>query len=235
MRPTAPGSSSVPGTPWHVFTGQVGKEPVLFPANTSERIRGCYHVVCADSEGNAPIKVALTQAGVVGGDRVDPGTSIDLVGDGVWIVGPKDGNLADVSIERRFQPSHRSISPLGEYQAITTYKSDGVGVDLLAGHWHAIVTNILGAISMHVLVMGSGPPAWIGTHMDVRPDPASPTKWSGPPPEQQDLANVGGAAPLLHGQLREIPGNPLLFAFAYQPGVVLYCWKVCRGRAFAGS
>ncbi len=206
----------------HVFLGRVGPEPRELSDSALSGARAWYHVHCLMDGPQAPVAVALTRAGVVAGDRVNPGATLDIQGTSIWLVGPKDGQSALVSVERRFAPTHRSDTLLGELVTLTSWKSSGMGLEITPGKWHNPWTNILG---MGLgLLKATGGRVWFGTHVDTSLPP---------PPTAEALARSAGLFPLdpSDGPLL-LPGNPALYCCAFEPRVFLYLAKLAGGRQF---
>lgn len=207
----------------HVFLGLVGRTPIEVADPELAGARAWYHVHCVMDGPQSPVAVSLTQAGVLAGDRVNPGDYLDLQGSSIWLVGPKDGQSALVSVERRHAPTHRSRSLLGELNTMTSWKATGIGIPLTPGQWSNPWTNILGLGFGLVSVSGRGP-AWIGTHVNASHPP---------PPTPTDLLTTAGLFPIYPGHPPLLlPGNPALFATAYEQGVTLHLLKVAGGRQF---
>ena len=198
----------------HLFTGVAPTAPTQY---TDASMLAYYHVVVSP-DYQQPVQVAATlealQAGL--GDRLDPGSFIDLYGYGVWVAGPVGGGNARIMVERRVGVTTRSVDVLGQQTAITSAKATGPRI-LTPEVWRPIVTGVIGMVEFHV--QAEGGVAWVGTHVDLtQPPNANP--------------DSGGVWPVYPGSTLTVRGNGAFYAYAYSPGVTVNLLKVCRAWGF---
>jgi hypothetical protein len=200
----------------HIYTGKTSPAPVKYGSEP-----GWYHVV-AYRDGVHGIAVAATQETLLagGGDRLDPGSSLDLYGEGVWLAGPKTSGRAVVSIELRERQTYIHVDPLGQYQTISANKAAQTRV-LPRNQWVNIACTVAGMIAYDLRAEGGT--VWVGTHVDQ----------SQPPNTQPDSA---GAWPLFPDDPPyRLSGNPCLFVYTFDLGTRLHFIKHARGREFVTS
>lgn len=196
----------------HIYTGKALSVPARYGNGP-----GWYHLV-VDHNGSKPVSFALTKemldAGL--GDRLDPGSSADVYGDGVWIVGPTAGGRPTFAIEKRQRITRIHVDPIGQYQAIASHKAAQTR-EMPVHEWVNPACTVVGTIEYRF--QAEGGLVWIGTHVDR----------SKPPNASADMA---GAWPLRAGETHTFAGNSCIFAWTNEPGVKLHFLKIERGATF---
>lgn len=164
-----------------------------------------------------PVKIARFEPVLpMGGEILWPGSEQDFYGP--FFIRTPAGLPAYFWCEQRSGPTAKVVDSRGQLRAQSGFKASYR--DLVPGVWLNFLSNVSGQNGVKVRV--SGGTAYIGTHIN----PSIP-------PDQADPNIVGVPVPIYPGDpWLEIPGNPFLYAYAYDPGVRLWFAKEENSWAF---